>query len=76
MLAGVDGPVERGENRGAVASDGEVFDAENGRHGSKSGRRSRVRAMACSRRHFAMLLWWPLSKISGTFQPRKSNGRV
>src|SRR5207248_454637 len=43
---------------------------------SRSGRRSRVRATACSRRHSAILPWSPESSTSGTFNPRKSGGRV
>ncbi len=42
----------------------------------RSGRRSRVRCMPCSRRHAAILAWSPDSRISGTSSPRQLGGRV
>src|SRR5205823_1780907 len=43
---------------------------------SRSGRRSRVRESACSRRHCAIFAWSPESRTSGTLRPRNSGGRV
>src|SRR5438132_243850 len=43
---------------------------------SRSGRRSRVRATASSRRHCAIFAWSPERSTSGTRRPRKSGGRV
>ena len=43
---------------------------------SRSGRRSRVRCRACSRRHAATLAWSPESSTSGTSSPRQLGGRV
>ncbi len=60
-----------------VCSD--VEDASNGyptSGGSKSGLRCFVRSMACSRRQRSMFAWFPLSSMSGIFQPRYSGGRV
>ncbi len=46
-------------------------------HGqSKSGRLFRVASRAVSRRQFSMAAWLPPSRISGTFQPLYSAGRV
>ena len=43
---------------------------------SRSGRRSLVRAGACSRRHAAIRAWSPESSTSGTSRPRQLGGRV
>lgn len=43
---------------------------------SKSGRLRRVFSSAISRRQRRISSWFPLSKISGTGQPRYSGGRV
>ena len=45
-------------------------------HEDRSGRRSAVRSIRCSARHFSILPWSPLSSTSGTAQPRYSAGRV
>jgi predicted nucleic acid-binding protein len=42
----------------------------------RSGRIWRVRSSAISLRHASILAWFPPSKISGTFRPMKSTGRV
>src|SRR5690606_16719629 len=43
---------------------------------SKSGRLLSVRSSDCRRRHSAISAWWPDNRMSGTFHPRKSAGRV
>jgi hypothetical protein len=43
---------------------------------SKSGRLFCVASRAVSRRHFSIAAWLPPSRISGTFQPLYSAGRV
>jgi hypothetical protein len=43
---------------------------------NKSGRRCCVLCTACSWRHSSIFFKLPLNKISGTFQPLKSAGRV
>ena len=43
---------------------------------NKSGLRSFVRSRDCSRRHFSISAWFPDIKMSGTFIPRNSAGRV
>ena len=40
-----------------------------------SGRRSRVRRMACFRRHLAMLAWWPDRRTGGTRLLCQTSGR-
>ena len=61
--------VSMGTPRGSAAP-------QAGRSPSKSGRTRRVFSRARSRRHAAIAAWWPLRRISGTRQPRKSTGRV
>ena len=42
----------------------------------RSGRRALVLARACSSSHLEIFSWSPQRRISGTFQPLKSAGRV